>query len=61
MLSLELIDAGLVLAQQGSGAASVTTSVLHEVPGIAVLEEAETLTGNEAAPRIRLKPLIARF
>lgn len=59
MLSLELIDAGLVLAQQRSGAASETTGVLHEVPGIAVLEEAETFTGSEAAPRIRLKPLIA--
>lgn len=55
MLCLELIDAGLILAQQQGESAAV----LCEVPGVAVLEEAATLTGNEAAPRIRLKPLIA--
>lgn len=55
MLCLELIDAGLVLAQQGSEPAAV----LREVPGVAVLEETQTLTGREAALRIRLKPLIA--
>lgn len=58
MLSLELIDAGLVLAQQrgdGDGAA-----VLGTVPGVAVLEQDATLTGDEAASRLRLKPLLAQ-
>lgn len=54
MLSLELIDAGLVLAQQRGD----SPTVVAEMPGVAVLEDAATLTGNEAAPRVRLKPLL---
>jgi hypothetical protein len=56
MLSLELIDAGLVLAQERDG----VPSVLADVPGVAVLEESETLTGDAAATRIRLKPLLTQ-
>lgn len=56
MLSLELIDAGLVLAQQSDGQASI----LADVPGVAVLEDDATLTGDAAAVRVRLKPLLAQ-
>jgi hypothetical protein len=56
MLSLELIDAGLILAQQRGE----TADILTNVPGAAVLEESETLTGDQAASRIRLKPLLAQ-
>ncbi|HKE92817.1 MAG TPA: hypothetical protein VKB34_00810, partial [Povalibacter sp.] len=56
MLSLELIDAGLVLAQQRDA----EPSVIAVAPGVAVLEESTTLTGAEAASRIRLKPLLAQ-
>ncbi len=56
MLSLELIDAGLILAQQRGD----VPSVLAAVPGVAMLEEGTTLTGDEAASRIRLKPLLAQ-
>jgi hypothetical protein len=56
MLSLELIDAGLVLAQRNGDA----TALLSDTPGIAVLEEAVTLTGTAAAARVRLKPLLAQ-
>lgn len=55
MLSLEVIDAGLVLAQRVGD----VTTVLHESPGIAVLEDVATLTGAAAAARVRLKPLLA--
>lgn len=56
MLCLELIDAGLVLARaRGQG-----DHIEQEVPGVAVLEETATLTGHEAAPRIRLKPLLSQ-
>src|SRR4051794_33631005 len=56
MLSLELIDAGLVLAQQRDDAAEI----LANVPGVAVLEDSGTLTGEQAASRIRLNPLSAQ-
>jgi hypothetical protein len=56
MLSLELIDSGLVLAQQRSGGAQI----VDEAPGVAILEEARTLTGTEAARRIRVTPLLAQ-
>ena len=56
MLSLELIDAGLTLAQQRDDDASV----LSIAPGVAVLDENATLTGDAAAPRLRLQPLLAQ-
>jgi FHA domain len=56
MLSLELIDSGLVLAQ-GQGDA---VRILSEVPGFAILEENETVTGTAAAARVRLRPLLAQ-
>lgn len=56
MLSLELIDAGLVLAQQAGDSAGIVA----EEPGIAVLEESTTLTGMAATSRVRLKPLLAQ-
>lgn len=55
MLSLELIDAGLVLA----GRHGDSVAVLGEAPGVAVLEDSATLTGAEAAARVRLTPLLA--
>jgi hypothetical protein len=55
MLSLELIDAGLVLATQRGD----TAGVIAEEPGVAVLEENQTVTGSDAAARVRLKPLLA--
>jgi len=55
MLSLELIDAGLVLATQRGDA----IGVIAEEPGMAVLEEDLTMTGTDAAARVRLKPLLA--
>lgn len=55
MLCLELIDAGLLLAQRhGDG-----VEILGEAPGFAILEEGTTLTGKPAAQRARLKPLLA--
>lgn len=57
MLSLELIDAGLTLAQQRGDSASV----LSVAPGVAVLEENATLTGDVAAPKLRLQPLLAQM
>lgn len=56
MLCLELIDAGLALARERGEAANVEL----EVPGVAVLEDTATITGKEAAPRIRLKPLLTQ-
>jgi FHA domain len=56
MLALELIDSGLVLARS-SGA---TSELLAEVPGIAILDERTTLTGEEAAHRVRRSPLLAQ-
>ena len=55
MFSLELIDAGLVLA----GRHGDSVAVIGEAPGMAVLEDTATLTGEEAAARVRLKPLLA--
>lgn len=55
MLCLELIDAGLVLA----GRHGDSVAVIGEAPGMAVLEDTATLTGEEAAARVRLKPLLA--
>lgn len=55
MLSLELIDAGLLLAQ----ARGEHCRVVGEGPGMAILEESATQVGLEAARRIRLKPLLA--
>ncbi len=55
MLSLELIDAGLVLAtQRGDG-----IDLIAEEPGVAVLDDLATVTGTDAAARVRLKPLLA--
>ncbi len=55
MLSLELIDSGLVLAQrQGEH-----VRVVGEAPGFAILEDDATLTGAAAAARVRTKPLLA--
>jgi FHA domain len=56
MLSLELLDSGLVLAQQAGDSARV----LSDSPGFAVLEDKETLTGTAAVARVRLKPLLAQ-
>jgi hypothetical protein len=56
MLALELIDAGLVLAQQRDESAQIVASA----PGVAVLEETVTLVGEQAAARIRLNPLLAQ-
>ncbi len=55
MLALELIDSGLLLARNRGE----TGEVLTEVPGLAVLDDDRTRTGNEAAERVRLKPLLA--
>jgi hypothetical protein len=56
MLSLELIDSGLVLAQRQGDA----VRVVSEAPGFAVLEESATVTGTAAAARVRLRPLLAQ-
>lgn len=56
MLALELIDSGLVLARS----AGQTSEVLAGAPGVAILEERETLTGDEAAHRVRRSPLLAQ-
>jgi hypothetical protein len=50
-LALEINDAGLVLARDGS--------ILAEEPGIAMLDGAAPETGAAAALRARLKPLFA--
>jgi len=55
MLSLELIDSGLVLARQQGDA----SQQLAMVPGMALLEDRATLTGEQAARRVRLQPLLA--
>ena len=55
MLALEIIDSNLILAQrQGESVALV-----RDEPGMAMLEEAETIVGTQAAQRVRLKPLLA--
>ena len=55
MLSLEIIDAGLVLATQRGD----NIGVIAEEPGMAVLAETTTVTGTNAAARVRLNPLQA--
>ena len=55
MLALELIDSGLLLARRRGE----SSEVLTEAPGLAVLDDDRTRTGNEAAERVRLKPLLA--
>jgi hypothetical protein len=55
LLALELIDSGLLLARRRGE----TSEVLTEVPGVAVLDDDKTRTGNAAADRVRLKPLLA--
>jgi FHA domain len=56
MLSLELNDAGLILARGGGDAAP---EVLAEEPGFALAEETQLLTGSAAVARARLRPLFA--
>lgn len=55
MLSLELIDSGLVVAERQGADARIAS----EAPGFALLEDNQTLTGAAAAARVRLKPLLA--
>ncbi|HEX2493829.1 MAG TPA: FHA domain-containing protein [Steroidobacter sp.] len=55
MLALSLVDSGLVLARRCGDARAIAA----EAPGIALLEEDATLTGEQAARRMRLKPLLA--
>lgn len=55
MLALELIDSGLLLARRRGE----TSEVLAQALGVALLEDQKTLTGNDAAGRIRQKPLLA--
>src|SRR5690606_12565963 len=52
----ELLDSGLVLAQRRDDG----VSIIEEAPGVALLEDERTLTGVEAASRVRLKPLLAQ-
>jgi hypothetical protein len=42
MLSLELIDSGLILAQRRGR----DVEIVDEVPGVAVLEDQQTITGT---------------
>jgi hypothetical protein len=55
LLALDLIDSGLLLARRRGE----SSEVLTEAPGLAVLDDDRTRTGNEAAERVRLKPLLA--
>lgn len=55
MLSLELIDSELILARLRDD----VLEPLAAAPGIALLEDQATLTGEPAAQRLRLKPLLA--
>jgi hypothetical protein len=55
MLALELIDSDLALAVTRGDSIDIAPAS----PGIAVLEDSGTLTGVDAARRIRLKPLLA--
>ena len=56
MLSLELLDSGLVLAQRRGR----DVEIIDEAPGMAVLEEQQTITGVEARKRVRRQPLLAQ-
>lgn len=55
MLSLELIDSSLVLARKQGD----SVELVCDAPGVAILEDQATLTGSEAAQRVRLRPLLA--
>jgi FHA domain len=55
LLSLELIDSGLVIARSRDDAAQIVV----DAPGVALLEDQGTQTGAEAAPRLRVNPLLA--
>jgi len=55
MLALELIDAELILAKGQDDSAAIVAAE----PGVAVLEDAATLTGTEAVRKIRRTPLLA--
>ncbi|HLS80306.1 MAG TPA: FHA domain-containing protein [Steroidobacter sp.] len=57
MLSLSLIDSGLVLARRNG---EEPAQVVAEAPGMAILDEQGIVTGAEAAARVRLKPLLAQ-
>lgn len=57
MLSLELIDSGLALARR---LGQEQPELLEEVPGLALLEDQQILTGPAAAARVRLQPLLAQ-
>lgn len=55
MLALELIDAALVVArQQGE-----SVDVVADAPGVALLEDSQTVTGLDALQRVRRQPLLA--
>jgi FHA domain-containing protein len=56
MLALELIDSGLMLART----AGQETELVAEAPGLAILEERATITGEAAAGRVRRSPLLAQ-
>jgi FHA domain len=56
LLSLELIDSGLVLARRRD---DDDAQIVADAPGVALLEDQGTATGLEAAPRLRLNPLLA--
>lgn len=56
MLALELIDAGLVLARGEEGE---DLQQLAAEPGVALLQDDATFTGDDAARRLRLTPLLA--
>ncbi|MBL8269478.1 FHA domain-containing protein [Steroidobacter sp.] len=55
MLALELIDAALVVARkQGE-----SVEVVADAPGVALLEDSQTVTGLDALQRVRRQPLLA--
>lgn len=56
MLALELIDTALTLAERRDEA----VDVVREEPGMAVLGDAVTWTGSDAAQRVRVQPLLAQ-
>jgi FHA domain len=55
LLALELTDSGLLLARRHGE----DSELLSEDAGFAVLDDDKTLTGSDAAARVRLKPLLA--
>jgi hypothetical protein len=56
MLALSLIDSGLALARRRDAEPG---ALVHSAPGVAVIEDGATLTGADAARRLRLRPLLA--